>query len=365
MKASLISNFFHRDEHNPSYFTIQSKSQYQGEMIDYCVPINHYFPPQEMVDRINENLLDILKYYPDYADLHQQNISRFIGIPSENIVPVNGSTELITLLCKEMKGSVVCPIPTFGRWTDLPISFETEVHFIQRAETDNFALDVQTIVDKVCAEKADNLIICNPNNPTGASFSYSQVCELIEQLKDIECIIIDESFIDFSDIKSAAGLAVNANNVVVLKSMGKALGWHGIRLGYGVTNQEMAEKLRLSIPYWNVNGMAAFVLNNLNDFTHQYKESFKQVKQDRAYLSSALAKLKQCAIYPSAANFVYLKLPSCYSGKKIRDTLSEEHGIVIRECSNKLGSCENYFRIAVRKQADTDLLLKAFMQVMS
>ena len=82
-------------------------------------------------------------------------------------------------------------------------------------------------------------------------------CEI---LRHLALIVIDKSFIDFSDLESSGRSAVNAKNVIVVKSMGKALGWHGIRLGYAVANERMAQKLRMKFPYWNINGLASFVL---------------------------------------------------------------------------------------------------------
>jgi len=365
MDTNLDAGYFQTDAHNPSYFTIATNTQYKGDLTDYCVPVNHYFPPEELLNKLSNNLRDILKYYPDYAEKHQHNMSAFINVPSENIIPVNGSTELITILCKEMEGGVVCPVPTFGRWTDLPIDFNVPVHFIQREESNNFDLDVQHIIDTVRREKAQNLIICNPNNPTGASFTDGEISYLVEQLIDIERIIIDESFIDFSDIPSASELAIKSENVVVLKSMGKALGWHGIRLGYGVTNAQLAKKIRQSVPYWSINGIAAFVLDNLNDYKHIYQQSFIKIKDDRKYLLEQCAKLEQCKIFPSQANFIYMKLPDHFCGKRIRDALNDNFGLIIRECSNKIGSSENYCRIAVHKRKDTDKLINALNELLS
>ncbi|UUZ50405.1 aminotransferase class I/II-fold pyridoxal phosphate-dependent enzyme [Massilia sp. B-10] len=99
-------------------------------------------------------------------------------------------------------------------------------------------------------------MICNPNNPTGAWFTGEDIAKLIRELAHIERIIIDESFIEFSDLTSAEALAVGSHNTIVVKSMGKSLGWHGIRLGYAVANTKMAQELRAKVPYWNINGLA-------------------------------------------------------------------------------------------------------------
>jgi len=351
--------------HNPSIFEIRSNTSYTNELTDFCVPANSYFPPPKMLELIKKNMTDILKYYPDYAPVHQQYISDLCGTPAENIVASNGITEIITILCKDSKGSILSSVPTFGRWTDLPPNFNIPVHHIQRVKERDFKLNASDIIRRVNETGAQTVVICNPNNPTGAWFSNADIKTLLKELSHIENIIIDESFIEFSDLESAEKLAVNSHNMIVVKSMGKSLGWHGIRLGYAVANTKVATELRNKIPYWNINGLAGFVLKNINHFQKEYKESFIKVKEDRDYMYKQLQTVKGLKTYPSQGNFLFSELPPEVSGKEVRNLLLEQYGLVIRECSNKVGSTEYYLRNVVRKRADTDKLVQALKEVLA
>ncbi len=351
--------------HNPSIFSIREQTGFKGTVIDYCVPANQYFPPSEMITLIQENLYDILKYYPDYAPVHQANIASLTGTPAQNIVAANGVTEIITILCREADAPVLTSIPTFGRWTDLPQEFGVPLSYIERTAENGFKLTVEQVVNRVREVGAKTLVISNPNNPTGAWFSLTEVRTLLDVLRDLPLIIIDESFIDFSDIESAESLAMDSPNTIVVKSMGKAMGWHGVRLGYAVANTTLAQQLRVKLPYWNINGLAAFVLKNAVSFKTEYDQSFVKVAADRDYMFQRFQDIPFLTTYPSKANFLFSKLPEGMSGKRVRDILLEEHGLFVRECSNKVGSTENYLRCVVRKQADSDKLAKALGLVLS
>ena len=153
--------------------------------------------------------------------------------------------------------------------------------------------------------------------------------------------------------------------MIVVKSMGKSLGWHGIRLGYAVANTQLAQELRNKLPYWNINGLAGFVLKNMSRFRDEYKESFVKIAADRDYMYQQLQKVQGLQTYPSQCNFLFSELPSGVSGIEVRDLLLEKYGLVVRECSNKEGSTDSFLRNVVRRPVDTDKLVHALKAVLA
>src|SRR4029453_6492673 len=145
------------------------------------------------------------------------------------------------------------------------------------------------------------LVISNPNNPTGAWFEPEEIEELVLSLPDVELIVIDESFLDFSGLESAVNLIPRAQNLVVVKSLGKSLGWHGVRLGYATMNSGAADLLRSQLPFWNVNGLAAYILKNLSEFKDEFLQSLVLVAQDRAYMLNQLKRVPGLRVFPSKA----------------------------------------------------------------
>src|SRR5258705_10157061 len=120
MSTDEVANLFNVRSHNPSFFAVKDTNAYRGELLDFCIPVNLHFPPPELSQMIRNDLGEILRYYPDYAEAHQRHIGEMMGLAPETIVAANGSTEIITMLCQQAKGAIVTSVPTFSRWTDLP-----------------------------------------------------------------------------------------------------------------------------------------------------------------------------------------------------------------------------------------------------
>lgn len=362
MEARPGASLFNRRSHNPSFFAVRDSRACEGDPLDFCVPVNPHFPPPALLEMIHRDLGEILKYYPDYAEVHEKHIGELTGLAPETLVACNGSTEIITLLCREARGPLVTSVPTFGRWTDLPPELDVPLHTIPRRRENAFRLEVDEIIDRVREAGARTLVISNPNNPTGAWLTGDEVKALTRALPDLDALIIDESFIDFSDSESVAEHAAVTHNLVVVKSLGKSLGWHGVRLGYAVAEPGRARALRAQLPFWNINGLAAYVLKHVPRFRAELRASFARTAEDRADMAERLGDVPGLTVYPSQANFLFLELPEGVSGRALRDRLLQRHGVMVRECSNKVGSTEQYLRVAVLRREAAAVLVRALRE---
>jgi threonine-phosphate decarboxylase len=353
-----LGALFDRPSHNPSIFELRAAAG-TGDILDFCVPVNTWFPPEALTRAVAANLETILTYYPDNALRHQQALEELTGLPADCIVPANGSTEIITQVCQQLACPVVTPVPTFGRWTDLPLERGLPTRFLERRREQSFRFTVDELVAAAGLETLPALIVCNPDNPTGVALSLDDVTELAQRLTHLPLIVIDESFIDFADVRSAAELSTCWPNLVVIKSMGKSLGWHGLRLGYAVANPLRAADLRKSLPFWNVNGLASFVLKQLPRYKTEQLASFEAVKRDRGYMHSRLDCIPGLQVHPSQANFLLCELDAGIDGRELRTQLLDQHRILIRECGNKLGGTSSQLRLAVHRREAVDRLAGA------
>lgn len=357
--SATTADLFARGAHNPSYNEVVATAPRGRPVLDFCVPVNLHYPKEGLLAEIQENLPDIVKYYPDYADVHQEHISRMIDLPPGAIVVANGSTEIITELIRTADGPIVTCAPTFGQWTDLPRIYGKPVEFLFRTREDDFCLTPDQVVDRVRSVGARMLVLSNPSNPTGRGMALAEIEEIANRLSDVSRLVIDESFIDFSELESAGPLAVRSNNVIVVKSMGKTLGWHGLRLGYAVANEAAARALRRGMPYWNINGLAAFVLARIADRPGVLARSLAATACDRDMMVAKLAQVEALTVFPSQANFVFAELKGDRSGATLRKRLLARHAIFIRACGNKIGSSNRYLRLAVMGPDPVDRLVSA------
>jgi histidinol-phosphate/aromatic aminotransferase/cobyric acid decarboxylase-like protein len=362
MSNDNVAQLFNVRSHNPSFFSVRESGAHRGELLDFCIPVNLHFPPPALLEMIHADLGEILRYYPDYAEVHQRHLAEMTGLAPETLVPCNGSTEIITMLCRAAKGPIVISIPTFSRWTDLPDELQVPLFTILRRRENNFRLSVDEIVKRVREVGARTLVISNPNNPTAAWLTLAEVKTLAATLADLDAVIIDESFLDLSDLESAASLVSTVPHLVVVKSMGKSLGWHGMRLGYAAAEPRRADAMRAWLPFWNINGLAAYVLKQVTKFKPEYRASFAAVAADRVYMTDQLANVPWLRIYPSQANFLFIELADGMSGRTLRDRLLKNHGLMVRECSNKIGAGERYLRLAVQGKTAVDTLAAALQE---
>ncbi|NUK34713.1 histidinol-phosphate aminotransferase family protein [Streptomyces lunaelactis] len=355
--------------HSPSYFTLSRASGgASGEITDFCIPCNPYFPTPAMFDELGGRLREILTYYPSSADTITAELCQVLGLNPQTVAMGNGSTELITwidhLLVKE---SLAVPVPTFGRWTDQPMETGKRVDMLLLPEAHGFGLDPASFVQFVRTRGSRAAVICNPNNPDGGYLPKQQLLALLDSLQDLDLIVVDESFLEFADAESDPSVAAEAvlrTNVIVLRSLGKNFGLHGVRFGYLVSNPSLAGKVRAALPKWNLNSFAETVVFMLKEHRQEYAESLLQARRDRQEMTYRLSQLPGLTVYPSQGNFLYVRLPEGVDGSVLRDRMLAEHGVLVRECSNKIGSSSRFLRLVVRPQQDVLRLLSAMEQVL-
>ncbi len=362
-------SLFEHSAHSPAFLRLNGNTHLERAstvLTDYCVPANPYFPTPEIFTLLKERLETILKYYPSDNESIAQDLAQILDFDPSTLIVANGSTELITWIHELMiPRGLVTDVPTFGRWTDLPLLAGKQLHTFPRLPEKNFQIDVEELISFVRRSGSAVLVLCNPNNPTSQLMSRAQVLHLIDSLKELSLIVIDESFIDFSareNIPTIGRTAAERENVILLKSLGKSFGLHGIRAGYAVTNPSLAAKLRGKLPSWNVNAITEFLIGILPKYWDVYERSRIAVIEDTDYLFDSLRSLSALEVYAPHSNFLYVQLKRG-NGTQFRNDLLTRHGFLIRECGNKIGSSSQYFRIATRTRAETDQLVRAIESV--
>jgi len=333
------------------------------QLHDFCIPVNSYFPSHEVFDDLRNRLREILRYYPSDNQTVSELLAELLDLNGDNIVAANGSTELITWINEKLiRTNLVTDVPTFGRWTDNARELGRVVHPFYRRRDNEFRVEVSELIRFVHRCKARALVISNPSNPTGAVMTREWLLHLLEATRHLDVVIVDESFIDFvaeDHIPSVASDVVDYDNVIVLKSLGKNFGLHGLRCGYAVASKKMATTLRDVLPPWNVNALAEEFIRVMSTYRQQYEWSRRQTVRDSRRLEYRLAQIDGLTTFPSHANFVYCELDDAIPGEELRDVLLHQYGCFIRECGSKLGSTSQFLRIATRPKEQQDILVRA------
>ena len=330
---------------------------------DHSYLYNLYFPPEGVFAHMRDNVHDLMESYPVGQDALASLVGLLINQPAERIVVGNGAAELIKIISGHLCNHLIIPVPSFNEYANASpegnvTSFALKPPF--------FELDVDEFAAEALSCKADVAVVVSPNNPTSLLVPKSDLVRLAEKLASQDCIlIVDESFIDFvekPDQSSMVHELAEHENLAILKSMSKAYGICGLRLGYLLTaNHELAASVRKEVPIWNVNGFAEAFLRLLPRYRREFVESCRKVRSDRDDLYRNLASIPGMIVYKPAANFVFCRLPSeAMSGPEVTRRLFTEHNIYVKDCVGKeLPESDRYLRIASRTRTENHNLVEA------
>ncbi|GHD98423.1 pyridoxal phosphate-dependent aminotransferase [Streptomyces alanosinicus] len=368
MAGNVTSLFRGTTAHSPSMAALAREGGDGTGPVDFCIPCNPYFPTPAMFEELAVRLREIVTYYPSSADVVTGELCSLLQLPPQCVAMGNGSTELIAwidhLLVRE---SLAVPVPTFGRWTDQPMETGKRVDMFPLQEASGFALDLAQYAEFIRRRGTRVAVICNPNNPDGGYLRKQSVVQFMDAMTDLDLVIVDESFLEFSDAEADPSVVQEAMlrpNVIVLRSLGKNFGLHGVRFGYLVANPALAGKVRSMLPKWNLNSLAEHVVFMLRGHGTEYAQSLQQIRRDRLEMTSHLSALPGLTVYPSQGNFLFVRLPVGAEGTVVRDRMLTEHRILVRECGNKIGSSSRFLRLVVRPQVDVRRLVSGLEQVL-
>jgi len=348
--------------------THEHGSYWRYGFTDHTYLYNLYFPPEGVLVHIRNHVHDLIESYPIGQDALASLMGLVINQPAQQIVVGNGASELIKIISRHLCNQLIIPEPSFNEY----------VNAAPEGKINGFALKppfFQLDVDEFAAEalrcKADVAVVVSPNNPTSLLVPKADLLRLAGKLAGQDCLlIVDESFIDFVEDRDQSALeqeVAEHENLAILKSMSKAYGICGLRLGYLLTaNRGLATVVRNEVPIWNINGFAEAFLRLLPRYRQDFIESCRMVRRDRDDLYRSLALTPRMRVYKPDANFVFCRLPDeAMSGPEITRRLFMEHNIYIKHCAEKsLPESDRYLRIASRTRPENHKLVEALQSML-
>ncbi|MFC2038705.1 aminotransferase class I/II-fold pyridoxal phosphate-dependent enzyme [Chloroflexota bacterium] len=337
-------------------------SYWQYGFTDHTYLYNLYFPPEGVFVHMRNHIHDLIESYPTGQDALCSLVGYAINQPGERIVVGNGASEIIKIISGYLCNQLIIPEPSFNEYANSTPEGKVTGFALKPPL---FQLDVDEFASEALRCQADFAVVVSPNNPTSLSVPKSDLLRLAVKLADQNCtLIVDESFIDFVEEPDKATLESHIDeheNLVIIKSLSKAYGICGLRLGYILTaNKEFATTVRKAIPIWNINGFAEAFLRLLPRYHRDFIESCQKVRSDRDQLYSGLNSIPGMTAYKPDANFVFCRLPDgTKSGPEVTRQLFTEHDIYIKHCAGKpLPEADRYLRIASRTKAENRHLVE-------
>jgi len=346
--AGLRRHLFYETSHSPALADLVGYERAK-EIIDFCFIANPYYPTQGMLADLQSNLPNLIKSYPSSNPvLGQQALAAVLHVDPEHLIIGNGATELIALLNMTLIDRVAVPVPTFGEYIEKMKDLRDAELYALDAHN-RYQLNLDEYLAWAHTRNLKALLIINPGNPTGQFFSFDEMEDFLRRAKDLELVIVDESFIDFAGdpIPSLLPIAERYSNLLIVRSMSKHCGVPGLRLGYCYSsNLYVLNRLRRFVPTWNLNTLAQYFLSLLPATDAAYHEARKRLIADVRALYDALKNVPRVDVYSTGANFVLFKICNGMTATELQARLLTEHGMYVRDCSNKLGMDEYHIRVA-------------------
>ncbi len=365
---NIMESKYKTQEEKYEYIIKQHGGYYQHNFTDHSYLYNLYFPPEPVFDHLKENIHNLVLNYPMAQDALAELIGTIISQPAERIIVGNGAAEIIKILSGSLAKKIIIPVPSFNEY----VNAAPQGHAVEfPLEFPSFQLDVDKFADEAIKVGADMAVVITPNNPTSILVPKADLIRLAEKLKPSNCmLIVDESFLDFANNKEQISLEQDIDkypNMAILKSMSKAYGICGLRIGYMLTaNADFAKVVRNGIHIWNINGFAEEFLRILPQYKQEFEDSCEKVKADRDIFYNQLCAIKGMTVFKPNANYIYCRLPdAALSGHEVTKRLFIKHNIYIKDGNGKTQpESDRYIRIASRTNEENTKLVNALVDVM-
>ncbi|MFC6267592.1 histidinol-phosphate transaminase [Frigoriflavimonas asaccharolytica] len=304
----------------------------------------------------NENPFGEFNRYPDSEHLQLKNkLAEINEVQATQLFLGNGSDELIDLamrvFCEPTKDAIMMMNPSFVMYEMSAKLNNLKVEKLQLDE--DFQIDRNKFEEEISKTKAKILFLCSPNNPTGNSINDLEF--YIQNFDGV--VIVDEAYIEFSKQKSAVDLLSKYPNLIVLKTLSKAYGMAGLRIGYGISSPEIADLFNQFKPPYNIGSESQkLALEQLKN-TEQLKQNISIVLENRERLKIDLQEIETVLkIYPSDANFFLVEFKDA---EIIYEKLLNANILT----SLRHPALQNCLRITVGTAEENSKLLKILSQI--
>jgi len=308
--------------------------------------------PKDMLKELSEELRDINRYPSggEYAKLRQV-LAEYVGVKMENILPANGSDEVIEIVSRAYKGEVLIPIPTFSQY---------------EASADRGRLSkvlVNCLYDGVYSlnysaqqlDKASLVWICNPNNPTGTRIPRENIIDILQRAKGM--VVVDECNYEYLG-ETVVDLIDKYKNLVISRSFSKNYGLAGLRLGFAISNLQNIKRLAAFGQYFRVNRMAEKAAEKVLKYLDYYQEVWEKMKKVRDKFVRQINELGFSA-YDSKANFVLVEFKNKKESERVWKYLKEKGIYTLAGWENEFSGLDDQFiRFTIGEEWEMDKVVE-------
>jgi histidinol-phosphate aminotransferase len=332
----------------------------------------HAYEAAEQIDdtiRLNANESPIpvamgrfrrpLNRYPEVRPRSLRNaLALRFGCQPEQLLVTRGSSEAIDLVvrafCRAGQDAVLVTSPSFSMYRHYALVQGARLIEVRTNAAQDFAIDITGILE-ACDETTRLIFVCSPNNPTGTTLPRHELERLLHARRNRSAIVVDEAYVEFANQSSVTELLDRFDNLLVLRTLSKALGFAGARCGAVAGPAPVINMLAaIQSPY----AMATPVVECVEDALQTLQldgapDAVATIIAERERLAAKLLALEFVEkIWPSDANFLLIR---CLDALRVLRHC-EENGILLRHFGGDLDDC---LRITIGSPEENNALLTA------
>ena len=284
----------------------------------------------------------LLNRYPEPQPVELvAHLAALYGVAPTQVLVTRGSDEGIDLLlrtfCRAGQDAILITPPTYGMYVVAAGIQGARTVTVPLVREKNFALDAAAVLKTVTPD-VKLVFLCSPNNPTGGLLDRSAVLSLVQSLAGRAVVVVDEAYVDFSGQPSLAAEIPANPNLVVLRTLSKAYGLAGARVGTTIADPAVIAVLQKVIAPYPVPApvltaaLAALTPTGLV----AAKSSVAAITAERARLVAALPKLTAVKrVWPSDANYLLVEVADAAKAM----AAGRAAGVIWRDRSKDVSNC--------------------------
>jgi len=281
---------------------------------------------------------------------------------AENLLVTRGTSEAIDLLvrifCRAGHDNVVTTTPTFSMYRHYAAIQGAELREVKTTRELDFELAPEAILD-VCDDATRLIFLCSPNNPTGTLIPTAVLRAILEQRGDDSAVVVDEAYIEFAQQDSVVSLIDEFPNLIVLRTLSKALAFAGARCGSVIGPVEVIRMIdAVQAPYALATPVVECVENAMQADSLKEAEHWvaKVIDERERTIAAARALAFVKRVWPSSANFFLMQVDNA----ELLMQQSRDDKILLRHFGGSLSDC---VRITVGTPAENDRLLNTLARM--
>lgn len=297
-----------------------------------------------------------------YPEVRPQQLQRALaarfGCAPEQLLVTRGSSEAIDLVirafCRAGEDSILVTSPSFSMYRHYAeVQGANLIEVATLAEQD-FAIDVDAII-AACDASTQLVFVCSPNNPTGTTLPRAELERLLQACGDDSAVVVDEAYIEFGDKPSAIELLNRYSNLLVLRTLSKALGFAGVRCGAVAGPVDVVQLLSaVQAPYALATPVVECVEDAMQDEQLELAEqTVREIIAERERVAAALSDYGFVSrVWPSDANFLLIRVDDATQVMR----RCQEQNVLLRHFGGDLDDC---IRITIGSAEENNQLLQA------